>query len=76
MASETLGHAIRKKVVKVRSDGVKIYKCWWQGEPEKDKAALIRQKLRMTPEEFWRACKCLVMLPFERLAGESQRELF
>ena len=77
LSAEQLAHAFRKKVVKVRSDGEKIYKCWWQGEPETDKAQLIRYKLRMTPEEFWRACKCLTMLPPERVTRpQRQCELF
>lgn len=74
MASQQIANAKKVKLVKTRADGVKVFKCYWHGEPEKDTALLIRRKLGMTPDEFWHAAKCHTMLTERQM--EPQGSLF
>ena len=69
----------RKRLVKTRSDGCQIFKGYIQREPDLKAAQKLYAKLYMTPEEFWRAARCLVMLtPEQRRVKEQgpQRRLF
>jgi hypothetical protein len=75
MADLQLAHAYEKRVARVRSDGVKLWKCRWRGEPETETAKWIRRTLHLTAEEFWRAARCKIMLTPEQKRG-PQRTLF
>jgi len=75
MADEQLAHAYAKRLFKTRRDGVKIWKCRWRGEPDLETAKRIRVALHLTPEEFWRAARCKIMLTPEQKRG-PQTTLF
>lgn len=64
---ERIASAERKKLVRTRSDGVGIYKIWFKTEPDTRKARWILHALGMTPEQFWRACKGLDIIPSGRM---------
>jgi hypothetical protein len=71
---QTINAAIRTKVVQTMPDGRRRIKCWIQGGVEREKAALIRERLRMTPEEFWQHAHGKP-IPEERMR-DPQRYLF